>query len=369
MKKIIFIPPNGEMFINDFSIERLGKYFKNDKKIHTTLIKIKNKNSIDKFEYVDSIIDVESKKEILKILKSLKYDVIFHRSWMFAYPFAKTLVKKFDNVIVNIKDWEISTKKEYKVMYGEKAVDDFKAIKYIFKNARVILSHYTDKQAEIWAKKYGVNKNKFIFFPEYCNEENFNFRTNIVYKNPKLVLGGTLAPSSFPEEISAAKSHFRAMKKITKLGIGVDYVLTAGAYAGIKSPKNKMLFQDILYENQFNDNFSLFKGKTLDSSILNQYQFGFFLLEYCTKNEYKNRYAIPSKFAFYLESGLPILANKKLKALSYYVKKYNLGIVFSNDDIKKFNQTLDISQKDYTQMVENIYQFRKKFIFNFDGII
>lgn len=362
MKKVIFIPPNGEMFINDFSIERLGKYFKNTKNTHTILIKIKNPNSPDSFNYVDSVIDVESKEEIIELLKNLEFDVIFHRSWMHAYAFAQLLVEQFDNVIVNIKDWEVCTKKEYEIMYGKKSVEDFDAIEAIFTKAKVILSHFTQEQASIWAKRFNVNKDKFHFFPEYCNEESFHIRTNITYKKPKLVLAGSLSPSSYPEEICPSKSHLRVIKKITKKGISVDYVLPIGTYAGVKSSKNRLLFQDVLFEDKFNENFNLLRGKTLDSSILNEYHFGFFSLEYVTKNEYKNKYAIPSKFAFYLESGLPMIVNKKLKALSYLVETYKLGIAFDNDDINSLEKILDITTSEYLKLVENIYSFRKNFI-------
>ncbi|MDC7250241.1 MAG: hypothetical protein PQJ49_10030 [Sphaerochaetaceae bacterium] len=364
MKKVIFIPPNGEMFINDFSIERLGKYCKNKNNIETLLIKIKNPNSPDNFNYVDSVIDVESKEEIVEYLKTLDYDVIFHRSWMHAYAFAQLLVEQFDNVIVNIKDWEVSTKKEYEVMYGKKSVEDFDAIEAIFKKAKLVLSHFTGPQAEIWAKRYNVCKEKFRFFPEYCNEESFYFRSNLSYEKPRLVLAGSLSPSSYPEEICPSKSHLRVIRKVTKKDISIDYVLPIGTYAGVKSLKNRLLFQDVLFEDKFNKNFNIFRGKTLDSSILNNYNFGFFSLEYVTKNEYKNKYAIPSKFAFYLESGLPMIVNKKLKALSHFIETYNLGILFDNDDIDSLEKILNITNSEYVKMVENIYSFRKTFVIN-----
>lgn len=359
IKKIVFIPPNGKMFINDFSIQRLSQYCKNTPNIHTTLLKIDTLNPVETIEYIDCVINVESENELYKQLKLLEYDVIFHRSWMLAYPFAATLVKTFDNVIVNIKDWNFSTQKEYKILFGEKAVDDFKAIEYIFKNAKAILSHYTHEQAKIWAKKYNVNENKFIFFPEYCNEKNFNHRKNIAYQKPKLVFAGSLSPTSYPEECFLAKSHLRAIRNMTKLDIDVSYVLTEGAYAGTQSPRQRLLFQDILYENTFNKNFHLTKGATLNSSILEKYHFGFFILEYSTKSVYLNRYAVPSKFAFYLEAGIPILINAKMKAVARYVKQYNLGIVFTNHDIHNFATILNISEDSYTKMVENVIKFRE----------
>ncbi len=367
VKKIIFIPPNGEMFINDFSIQRIAKYLKNNKNIHTTLLQIKDHKATDSFEYIDSIIDVESQNDLLEQLKSLKYDIIFHRSWMLAYPFAAKLVKKFDNVIVNIKDWGFSSKKEYKIMFGDNATKDFKAIKFIFKNAKYVLSHYTEEQAKIWEKQYNTSREKFIFFPEYSNENNFNNKENINYKKIKLVYAGGLAPSSFPEEMFPTKGNFRALKNITAHNINISYVLTPGAYGATQLPKLRIMFQDILYEDKFNKNFNLKKGKILCASVLNDYHFAFFLFEYCTKSEYLNKYAVPSKLAFYLEAGIPIIINKKLKAVSKLVKEHKLGIVFSNNELKNLDEILkNITKKEYKQFVLNVKKFRNEFIYSLD---
>lgn len=365
MKKIVFIPPNGKMFINDFSIQRLGEHFKSVADVHTTLITIDIQKAIKPIENIDSIISVASKDELFEQLKLLEYDVIFHRSWMLAYPFAAELVKNFPSVIVNIKDWNFSTKKEYKIIFGDKAAEDFEAIRYIFQNTKLVLSHFTKEQAKIWAKKYNVNEKKFIFFPEYCNEKNFSIRENTTYQTPKLVFAGSLGPTSYPEEFFLAKSHLRAIREITKHNIDVSYVLTAGAYAGTQSPRQRLLFQDILYENTFNEKFHLIEGETLNPSILNKYHFGFFNLEYTTKSESLNKYAIPSKFAFYLEAGIPMIINSKLKSLSKIIDTYKLGIVISNKELESLDKILNkITSEEYSHMQLNIEKFRDHFTYS-----
>lgn len=365
IKKIVFIPPNGKMFINDFSIQRLGEYFKSNANIHTTLLKIDTLPSTTTIEYIDCIINVKSEDELFEQLKLLDYDVIFHRSWMLAYPFAATLVKKFDNVIVNIKDWNFSTQKEYKIIFGEKAVDDFKAIDYIFKNAKAILSHYTHEQAKIWAKQYNVNENKFIFFPEFCDEKNFYFRKKINYENPKLVFAGSIGPTSYPEEFSSDKSYVRVMKQLTKKGIHISYVLPEGAYAGTQSPRRRLLFQDILYEDKFNSNFQIKKGETLNSLILADYHFGFFNIEHSLKCRYADKHAIASKFAFYLEAGLPIITNSKIQSLTTLIKTFGLGITISNKDVENLDIILkNITSEEYDKMRQNVEKFRENFTYS-----
>ena len=75
--------------------------------------------------------------------------------------------------------------------------------------------------------------------------------------------------------------------------------------------KNKQLYRDLFYVDKFNKSFNICKGDNLNASTINSFDFGFFLLEYTTKNEYLNKYAIPSKFIFYLEAGIPMLINTK----------------------------------------------------------
>lgn len=336
--------------------------FKEKKQIKTILLKLDTIRGFEEnFDYVDLVIDVKTQKELIKKLKEIKPDLIFHRSWMHAYSFAAKLVKKFDNVIVNIKDWEFASKKEYGIIFGEEATKDFKAIKYIMKSAKLILSHYTKEQAKIWAKKYKVNKKKFVFFPEFCNEENFCDKKVLDTDTYNIVFAGSLSPTSYPEEFFIAKPHLRSVRRLTKQNIDVSYVLVEGSYAATQSPRQRLLFQDVLYENQFNDKFHLVKGKQLDSSVLSSYHYGFFTLEYTTKNKTLNKYAIPSKFAFYLEAGIPMLINDQLKSLSCYVKKYQLGIVFGNDDLDRLDEILVNNQKNYGNFVKNIKKFRKKF--------
>lgn len=369
IKKVVFVPPNGKMFINDFSIQRIGHYLSKIEDVETVLCIVDESNNNESFDFIHRVIRASNQKQLLKRIKEENADVIFHRSWMLAYPFAAKLVKKFDNVIVNIKDWNFSSKKEYGIIFTEEATKDFKAMKYIMKHAELILSHYTQEQAKLWAKQYKVDQNKFIFFPEFCNENNFNFRKELRNISLRIAFAGSLGPTTYPEEFFLAKSHLRAVRFLTKKSIDVSYVLVEGSYAATQSPRQRLLFQDILYENQFNDKFHLVKGKQLDSSILNSYHFGFFILEYTTKNKTLNKYAVPSKFAFYLEAGMPMIINSKMKALSKIVEKYELGIVFKslNDLIRKLE---NLSEEHYFTYVNNVENYRKNFTYekNIDAV-
>jgi len=352
MKTIIFIPPNGNLKKHDFSLNRIVKEFSKYSRINCILLYIsKEKETYNDSNY-DNIIKVKSTKELFKNLNTLKYDIIFSRSWMHAYSFSAELVKKFDNVIVNIKDWNFSKKKEYRFLFGND--DDFDAIKYIFKNAKKVLSHYTSDQAKIWAKKYNVSKDKFIFFPEYCNS--FDTEIPSSRKKNRIVFAGAFSKSSYPIKFFVSKDMYRTIKVITKQSLNLDYIFPPKFYDSL----NHLDYQDFLFENEFNKYFNIKKGEELNHKIINNYGYSIFspfINKYRNKKLFK--YAVPSKFAFYLEANLPIIVNKEMKSLSKLVTKYGLGIVVSNKDIKNLKNI--IKNKDYDKIVRNIIQYKKKF--------
>jgi hypothetical protein len=362
IKKIVFIPPGGKIYLHDFSIKRIANYLTRYTQVKTVLIKM------DTTEYEDILIDttisVQNKQELFDAISKENPDYIFHRSWMHGYPFAAELVEKFDNVIVNIKDWNFSNQEEYKVIFGENNIDDFDAIEYIFKKAKLILSHYSDEQAEIWGKEYCTDEKRFKFFPEYCDENKFYVRDNIDYTNPKIVYAGSMCPTSFTEEQFPCKAYLRSIRVVTKDGLDVSYVLIKSAYEAIQDPKRRDLFLDILYEDKFNPYFHIKEGKTHDPLVLQEYHFAFFHLEDSAENQGLTKYAVPSKFAFYLEAGVPILINSKMKAISNLVIKYNLGVVFSNSEIGSLAHRLkNITNDEYNEYIKNIKLFRNSFTY------
>lgn len=358
-KHIVFIPPNGEFKKQDFSLLRITTWLKTVKTVKTTLLFIRTDNVNFNTDIFDTIIEVNNKEEILKKLKKISCDIIFNRSWMHSYQFSKQIVEKFDNVVVNIKDWNFCSEKEYKFLFGNSK--DFKAIQYIFKHSKYILSHFTIEQAKLWAAEYNIDEDRFIFFPEYCNEESF-IDKHIEYKNIKIVYAGKILPSTFPEQLFPSKSHLRSIRKLTEQNIMIDFVVPEKEYEDMRS--NRSSYLDFLYEDKFNKRFKLVKGKALDPIVLKEYHFGFFELETSGENKSLYEYAVTSKLAFYLEANLPILINKDFISIANVVSKYNLGILFCNDDLNSFSKVLNISQEEYNQFVNNIKKFRDNFTYD-----
>jgi glycosyltransferase involved in cell wall biosynthesis len=205
-----------------------------------------------------------------------------------------------------------------------------------------------------------------VFFPEYCTKENLNFRKNIAYdkKRVKLVMAGTLTPTSEPELVDA-KSFYKKMKELTECKVEVNVVLLKKFYDMVFTQER---YKDYLYEHTFNDYFKIHLGAEMDPSVLKGYDFGIFsdtFYDYELKKYSEHyKYAVISRVVLYLEAGLPIVVNRAMSSLSKIVEDNNIGIVFEDEDVKHFDEILDISQKEYEILVENVYRFREDFSYN-----
>lgn len=362
MKNIVFIPPNGEIVGQDFTLYKIIKYFSNIG-FHTTLLIV---NDISQsLTYDTTIIKLENKNSILEHLEEIKYDLIFARSWMHRYSFAAILAQKFDNVVSYIKDWHDFPREKYQFVFD--TVEDVDAIAIIFKYSKIVLSHYSSEYTDILALRYGVNKNKFYFFPEYSEVTNFYTRNEKKYdlENIRLLMAGGGANTSAPDTIVLGKSFLNTLIQISNNNIYVEMMVIQKTYDMIY--QNKKMYLDYLYENTFNPFFSLKQGEDLKSSMDNKYYFGLFgdsnFPEYALYLE-AEMYGVTSKFAFYLECGLPVIVNKRFITLSEIVERNKIGITFVDEDLKDLKKILDITQNEYDQLVQNIYKFRESFTYN-----
>ena len=359
-KEILFIPPNGSLKNFDFSIFRIAKYLK-DLNIETLLLSLEPppENFVHLF---GEIYTPKTTTEFLDLLGTIPRSQIFYRGWMHAYIFGAFLVKYFPNTIINIKDWNFCDRPRYHFLFGDLSLHDFEGIDYTFKNARAILSHYTEEETDRWAKEHNCSPGKFVFFPELCNEENF---CQLIPEKPmdkiSLVMASSLPPNNLPVDMFPGKTIFRDTRLLTRKGLMIDFVVPEAVFS--RTLLEKKLYLDVLYESRFNPNFNLVKGRALAAQVLQLYHYGFFMLSNVSIEERLFQHAIPSKFALYLEAGLPVLVNEKIESLSKIVEDNGLGYVFSDKKIEMLPNELQKIHHQYDEMSKNVCAFRNKFTY------
>lgn len=157
---------------------------------------------------------------------------------------------------------------------------------------------------------------------------------------------------------------YKTLKCITEQSLYLDYIFPPSFYDAL----DRMKYQDFLTESEFNKHFNLKRGKELDADTISCYGYGIF----CPIiNNYRYpalfEYAVPSKLAFYLDANLPMIVNKKMKALANIVKSNGLGVVVSNEDMNNIKNI--IQDLDYDTMLNNIIKFKKKFSYEYNSLV
>ena len=77
-----------------------------------------------------------------------------------------------------------------------------------------------------------------------------------------------------------------------------------------------------------------------------------------SKKHYEN--ILPTKIASYLENGLPIVFNSAYKYTYEFLKKYNLGFSFKENEIESLNHLLNKEKKNIDSYTKNIDSFIDK---------
>lgn len=359
---IVLIPPGGNFNSIDFSLIRVARYLKSiGKKPILVAFKATNFKFTDDFEEIFLEQDISS---FIQRIASIKKEKIFYRGWMHNYAMGGFLVNYFQNVVVCIKDWNFANKQEYAFLFGEDGMYDFWGIEQIFQKATRVLSHYTKEEAKRWALEYDVEESKFLFFPEYCSK--IDAQVPLDRKMNHLVWAGSVPPTCKHEKHYVSKDLYKSMKAVSRKGTKIDFVLPPSVYEAFMR-NDGGIYDDYLYENEFNDNFNLVKGKELSSESIEKYTYGIFPLCYENKHERLFEYAIPSKFAFYLEANLPIIVNEKMKAIAKIVQENNLGIVITNQELDFFEEIISYNQKFYDIRVENVKKYKNIFSYKEEG--
>ena len=94
-------------------------------------------------------------------------------------------------------------------------------------------------------------------------------------------------------------------------------------------------------------------------SIIGNWHFGI-LYDNVKNASYRKeafKYNMSTKVFSYLEAGLPILVYDEFEYITDFVREYNLGVVYSLNNIKKIPELLE--KADYKKLKKNVEKFRE----------
>jgi hypothetical protein len=194
-------------------------------------------------------------------------------------------------------------------------------------------------------------KNSSLFFPLYCDEENFKpikpratnvENINIVY------IGGVNGPDE-----KTSSNFLPLIKKLNGLEVGFTIfpspISEQNFYSEYKAMETKFPY------------FKMERSVAFDKLDISNYDFGVLPFEHETSENYysKNLYASTMKFFVYLEMGIPVMISEYWRFPAWLTKRYKLGIVSSYNDLEQLPQIL--SRTDINSLKNNIGVFREKF--------
>lgn len=362
-KTIWYLPLHGHIIPAESSIYRLTSALKkNGFKIN--LLKFGKLHQKEYKNLFNKVIETETVEQFFYELCNINYSSIVYQGGLKGYLFGAFLVKNFNNVIVFMKDWNFGTKKDYIHFFGEKSGYDFEGIEYIFKNSKHVLSHFTEEEIDKWQLEYKCDASKFNFYPAFCHPE-FFVKKEKTYNPKKICLAwaGSIVPSSYPEKFFPGKSLLDTTMALTKNNINYDFLIPEDWFRTLEN-KNE-LYMDFLYQDKVNKYFNLVKGRNMDPTVLNKYDFGTFPLIINNPKEKRIfEYAVVTKLAFYLEAGIPIIINRKITKMAEIVGKNKLGIVVDNNNINGLAKKLKkITNDEYQLLLQNVINYRKNFTY------
>ena len=316
-----------------------------------------DENSFDDVVYFDTI------EELYELLDKLNSKIIFTKALIGHYKKVADLVQRYVNVVVDSTDipqFFSDNKKERELFFDGES--EFIAIEEICKNAKKFLVRYSEE--ELKTLKSFSSKDNILTWYEYTNKVHYsNYKREL--KEPySLVWAGILQPLSYPKKFKG-RYLLESAKIVSNQNMRFTFMLPPSFSTSMLMVKSdRDLYYEFFYEAKLNENIDIHFGDIPQKAIklLEKYHFGVFpLIQEKDRKFYRN--IIPSKFALYLEAGLPIIVNDCMIKLSSVVKEYNLGIVVSNDNVKDLKKIIDKKRDEYPLMQENIIKFRESFCY------
>lgn len=227
--------------------------------------------------------------------------------------------------------------------------------KFAFENSDGLILSYSSEIFSILKEKYKITA-PILEFHQYTCEEFIakNEKAKLSKRDNKihLVFGGLVAPLRLPKKLFGDIQFQDLIDILSKQDIFFHVYLSP--HLSLRTIWE--LFSEYHKISSKNALFSIKRGIPPDRAPeeFSMYDFGvmFYLFEKgtCLKEHLSTR--LPGKIFTYLEAGLPIIVSEELEYVADIVRKYEIGIVVSKDDINNLSEI--INKYDYNKLRNNV---------------
>lgn len=223
---------------------------------------------------------------------------------------------------------------------------------YCFENASGILARNLEAKKSM--KYYGVKK-KNILFSDYCDSDYFINPPEKNLNEIHITYTGGIYGKHMMKSSHGIENFFDFIESMNKQKINLHIY---------PSPHTKPeVYFDYVEDSKWMKHLHMHKTllqKDLAKEI-SKYHFGVsphFKEESSNVSINKLELGTSLKFFNFLEAGIPILMSSEMEYMAWLVKRYNIGIVFSKEDIPYLSSI--IQKTNYQKLQKNVVAVRKK---------
>ena len=332
-----------------------------------TILLVENPWLVDFFkQYFDEVYVYNSYYEVAYILLASK-PYIVHVHGASCYYFFGVVAQCLNNagIIVGFVDppsFEPSADNPNELRKKPKETQlDCYSEEFVFKKADgIVLTMNTLVAGEQLCLRYNT-KVPLLEFPTYVCDEFFKEEEKYSRRDGKtyLVYGGIVTPSDKPKEIFGSTQLIDLAKSLINQGLHFHMYLSPH-FSPIQINK---LYSDYVQLTANIPNFSFKYGIPLDKATkeFSKYDFAVLMIHLTDQtklNVFHYDTCIPTKFFTYLSAGLPVIVNKEFGYIASLVKKHEIGIVISGNEIDSLSEI--IKRYDYEKLKANVKRAREE---------
>ncbi|TVM04147.1 MAG: hypothetical protein CV087_01755 [Candidatus Brocadia sp. WS118] len=316
-------------------------------------------------QYFDAVYIYNHYYELANILREINPCLIHVQGSMMGSDFLCIIAKLFNRSKIIFEFYDVPSltidNEDSICVWGKRETElGFFAERFACENADGIILGYSNEAGKMLRKQYHIKVPMVEFYPYVCNEflaKGSNAKYSQKDGKIHLVYGGYVYTANIPKNVLDSHQFIESIKQITKQGICLD-VYTSPHMSALKF---EHLFADYIAVSKENNLFRFMKGFSPREAVnkFSQYDFGVLhLFDQGSSLNKSNRIRIPGKFFFYLEAGLPLLISEEFEYASELVRKHEIGIVVSQEDMHNLSKIISVYDRD--RLRTNVFAAREK---------
>jgi len=306
----------------------------------------------------------------LKKLKTCNTRMIYIQSWVgwsFLPVYIRCITRK--NVACNVNDLIhlLFNTKEHGMLIGlsrEESKMDMLCEKIILEEFDIVTMPYRlQSVARISSKLHSRFEKNIFYFPCYPSPAFFSSGKNADIGKPvHLLFIGGIPPDHKPDSVFRDAKLHAIMHDLLQLSFRITLFNNPQLSRTRKKLKEQYPYFTKLSEE--NNRFEFRNGYPPWQLSDHMGRFHYGLMIYCfdglliSPDHYRN--IVPTKFFTYMELGIPVVAVDEMAAVSEIIRENDIGIVVSQDEIKRLNHVLAECKTRYKTMIENIRIYRNE---------